>query len=487
MAAQKRANLMLHLDETSDTPLYQQIYEQVRDAVSSGKLVQGEKLPSIRKLTADLSVSHTTVEQAYLQLSVEGLVRNVPRSGYVVEHVDIDYMAHERGVDATAIDAARKARVSDAFYAENRRGGTARYDFSYANLQPDSFPVDTWRKLTNDVLYRTHCPELARYAYTDEPNALHAQLASHLARTRGVNCLPEQVVVQAGTCDALTTILQLFDRECHVVGMEEPGYSTVHEVARRLGFDMAPLPVDQGIEAFLDALDEHKPHVVFTTPSHQFPTGTLLPIDARTRLLRWAEANDVFIIEDDSCNEFRYATRPIPSLQSLDAYGRVVYLGNVSKVLSPSLRIAYLVMPPKLLDRYWKLFNSAHPSVSWLDQEVLARFIKQGHWDAHVRKTAKGNHERHDALLRCLRAEMGDAISISGTDTGMHLYVTVHNGMTQDELLASAQREDAKVYGTTRMWFSKPAPENNVMIGFSAIALQDIEPGVSALRKAWFA
>ncbi len=226
---------------------------------------------------------------------------------------------------------------------------------------------------------------------------------------------------------------------------------------------------------------------MFTTPSHQFPTGTLLPIDARTRLLRWAEANDAFIIEDDSCNEFRYATRPVPSLQSLDAYGRVVYLGNVSKVLSPSLRIAYLVMPPKLLGRYWALFNSAHPPVSWLDQEVLARFIEQEYWDAHVRKTAKGNHERHDELLRCLHTEMDDGIDISGTDTGMHLYVTVHNGMTQSELLASAQREDAKVYGTTRMWFSKPAPENNVMIGFSAIAFEDIAPGVAALRRAWFA
>ncbi len=485
MNAKRRADLLLHIDESSNIPIYQQIYEQVRDAIYSNALSEGDKLTSIRRLSTDLGISHTTVEQAYLQLATEGLVTNVPRSGYVVEHIDTEYMALDHNVDLQSLERARSGRSRDAFYAENRSGGEARYDFSYANLQPDSFPVDLWRKLTNDVLYRSTCPELARYSYTDEPNALRDELARYLARTRGVNCIPEQVVPQAGTCDALTTTLQLFDCNNDVLGMEEPGYPTVHEVAQRLGFAMTPLPIDSGVEGFLQALDERKPRIVFTTPSHQFPTGTLLPLDARTRLLKWAEENDAYIIEDDSCNEFRYTTRPIPSLQSLDAYGRVAYLGNVSKVLSPSLRIAYLVLPPKLLERYWHLFNFAHPPVSWLDQEVLARFIADGHLDAHVRKTAKGNHRRHDELLRCLRADFGQAIDIKGTDTGMHLYVTVHNGMTQSELLESALENSVKVYGTTRMWFSKPAPQNNVMVGFSAIALDDIAPGVRALRNAW--
>ncbi|HAM16157.1 MAG TPA: hypothetical protein DCP91_09965 [Eggerthellaceae bacterium] len=163
----------------------------------------------------------------------------------------------------------------------------------------------------------------------------------------------------------------------------------------------------------------------------------------------------------------------------------MIYLGNVSKVLSPSLRIAYIVLPPKLLSRYWSLFNFAHPPVSWLDQEVLARFVAGGFWDAHVRRTAKGNRKRHDELLRCLEEKLGDIIDISGTDTGMHLYVTVHNGMSQAELLGRASAQGAQVYGTARMWFSRPAPENNVMIGFSAIALEDIEPGVDALARAW--
>ena len=240
------------------------------------------------------------------------------------------------------------------------------------------------------------------------------------------------------------------------------------------------------MEPFLEAVEQHRPRIVFTTPSHQFPTGSLLPLDARTRLPKWAERNDAYIIEDDSCNEFRYTTHPIPSLQSLDAYGRVVYLCNVSKTLSPALRIAYMVLPPKLLERYWDLFNYAHPPVSWLDQEVLARFMAEGHLDAQVRKTAKANRRRHDELLACLRAEMGDGLGIQGIDTGMHLYVRVKNGMTQPQLLHAALERGVKAYGTSRMWFSKPAPQDKVIIGFGAIDLDDIAPGAAALREAWF-
>ena len=486
MAAKRRAEILLHVDEAADVPLYRQIYEQVRDAIVGARLTPGDKLVSIRRLADDLRVSHTTVEQAYLQLATEGLVRNVPRSGYVVEQVDTEYLALAHAAHEEAVEQARDARSRNAFYAENRTGAQARYDFSFANLQPDSFPANTWRKLVVDVLYRNDCPELSRYSYTDDRSSLQSELARYLGRTRGVACAPEQVVVQAGTGDALTTLLQLFDRDRDVVGMEEPGYQTVHEVARRLGFKMVPLPSDEGPEAFLEAVERAKPRIVFTTPSHQFPTCSLLHLDARTRLLKWAERNDAYIIEDDSCNEFRYTTHPIPSLQSLDAYGRVVYLCNISKTLSPALRIAYMVLPPKLLNRYWDLFNYAHPPVSWLDQEVLARFIAEGHLDAHVRKTAKANHRRHDELLRCLRAQMEGGIGIRGTDTGMHLYVTVSNGMTQTQLLESALAHDVKVYGTSRMWFSEPPTEGAIIIGFSAIAYEDIAPGVAALREAWF-
>ena len=468
-------------------PLYRQLYEQARDAIVQGRLEPGDKLPSIRRLAKDLGVSHTTVEQAYLLLSVEGYVRNVARSGYVVERLDTDFLQLPKSANLQPeVERAAEERDRDSFYAENRQGEQVLYDFSYANLWTSSFPVQTWRKLVNDVLYAREMPALTRYSYTDEPSALSHEVARYLSQARGVNCLPEQVVFCAGTDGALAVLLQLFDATQHTLGIEEPGYATVREVASRMGFSLAALPVGKGIDSFLDSVQSQTPKLVFTTPSHQFPTGGIMPLDARTRLLKWAEEACAYIIEDDSCCEYRFGLPGVPSLQSLDAFNRVVYLGNFSKALSPSMRIAYLVLPPKLLGRYWRLFNHAHPSVPYLEQEVLARFMRDGLWDAHLRKMAQGMRRRHDALLECLQDTLGDRVGVEGVGSGMHFYLTVDNGMTQQELLGSALAHKTAVYGTRRMWFANPAPEGKLMLGFSSIEPEDIPEGVKALKRAWF-
>lgn len=486
MTRSKQREIMLSVDAESQNPLYRQIYEQVSRAIVDGALMAGDRLPSIRRLASNLGVSHTTVEQAYLQLAVEGYVHNVARSGYVVETLDTDFLRLSRGPSVgESVRRALQSRSQDAFYAESILGSRAIYDFSYANLPDDSFPVKAWHRLVNEVLHSAVMPQLARYTYTSEANELRRQISAYLNRARGVNCVPDQVLPQTGTDGSLATVFQLFSSERHVVGMEEPGYATVHEVAERMGFALVPLPCDSGLDAYFAALDQHRPKIVFCTPSHQFPTGRIMALDARTRLLKWAQENNAYIIEDDSCNEYRYDAAPIPSLQSLDVYNRVIYLCNVSKVLSPSMRVAYLVFPPKLLGRYFRLFNYAHPSLPWLEQEVLARFMAQGYWDQHIRRMTKEMRKRHDVLLDCLEREFGDSISISGQHSGMHLYVSVTNGMTQRELMESARREGAAVYGTRRMWFSHPAPEANLMVGFSSIAPEDIPAGVAALGRAW--
>lgn len=485
MPARDTREIMLSLDDSLGEPLYRQIYEQVRNAIVQGALVEGDRLPSIRKLSANQGISHTTVEQAYLQLATEGYVRNVPRSGYRVEHLDTAFLRREKPDAAAGVERAKRSRVADSFNAENRQGGRVRYDFSYANLQPDTFPVSTWRKLANDVLYARTAPALARYSYTDEASALSRALARYLGYSRGVSCMPEQVIVQAGTDGALSTILQLFNPEEHTIGMEEPGYATVHEVAHRLGFRMVPLPSDETADAFLEAVRRQNPKIVYCTPSHQFPTGKVLGLEARTELLKWAQERNAYIIEDDACNEFRYDTAPIPSLQSLDAENRVIYLCGFSKMLSPALRVAYLVLPPKLLGRYWRLCNAAHPAVSSIEQDVLARFVAEGYLDQQVRRVTVGNKRRHDALLSALREAFGDEVRIQGAQSGMHLYVKMQNDMGQDELIACAREQGVAVYGTRRMWFSRALPDNALMVGFSAIDLNDIPPGVEALARAW--
>lgn len=485
MVARSR-EMLLSLDTSGKEALYTQIYRQVADAIIAGVLQEGDHLPSIRKLSETLQVSHTTIERAYLQLSIEGFVRNVARSGYVVEKLDTDFLQSATCDRSEHVRRAEQSRNPDAFYAENKRGGEALYDFSFANLQPNSFPVKIWRQLINEVLYANTAPDFTRYTYTDEPSALSCALARYLSQARGVHCVASQVIPQAGTAVALDTILQLFDHDKHVLGIEEPGYVTTYEVAKRLGFHVVGLGVEAGTEAFLEAVERHQPKIIFMTPSHQFPTGKVLQLDARTRLLKWAKKHNAYIIEDDSCNEYRYNTSPIPSLQSLDAENRVIYLGNVSKVLSPSMRLAYLVLPPKLLGRFYRQFNHAHPNVSLLEQEVLARFIEGGHWEQHIRRMALGNRKRHDVLVRAMEHTMGDRVDMQGVNAGMHLWLTVHNDMNQEELIESAAREGVAVYGSRRYYFTKPAPQNHLLLGFSAIDEADIPAGVQALARAWF-
>ena len=486
MTRRARREILFTIDRNSDVPLYRQLYEQARDAIIQGVVEEGDRLPSIRRLSRELQISHTTIEQAYLQLSVEGYVTNMPRSGYIVAHFDAAFLRTERLSNKLKVLQSEQHRDRRAFFAENSRGSVARYDFSYANLPADSFPVKTWRQLMNDVLYANTAPEFARYTYTDRVNDLSRQLSLYLGQARGVDCTPEQVILQPGSDNALATLLTLFDREQHIVGIEEPGWATVREVSQRMDFKMVGIPVDQGSEAFMDALRAQKPKIVFTTPSHQFPTGAVMQLETRIELLKWACETNAYIVEDDSCNEYRYNTSPIPSLQSLDTHYRVVYLCNASKVLSPSMRLAYLVLPPKLLGRYYRLYNGSHPGISLLEQELMTRFIREGHWEQHIRRMAKRMHRRHDLLLESLEKEMGGHLTVEGMHSGMHLYVGVENGMSQDELLQSAFKEGAAVYSAKRLWFTHPGREEKVLIGFSSIPSEDIPDGVAALRRAWF-
>ena len=327
---------------------------------------------------------------------------------------------------------------------------------------------------------------LVSYPDQAKPNALQRQLCDYLARTRGVQCLPDQVVLFSGSESAIIALLQLFDARSDVLAHEEPGYSTFTDAAKRAGFRLSPAPTDDPEpDSFLFGVKACSPKLAFSTPSHQYPTGKVMPLEMRVEFLKLASEMGFYILEDDSCSEYRYGTNTIPSLQSLDSDNRVIYFGNFSKVLSPSLRIAYLVLPPELLRKYHRVFETSWTTVPLLVQEVIAKMIASGDLDQHVRKMATSNARRHDELVRCLNREFGDAITLSGVHAGMHLYAHVHNGMDQRQLVESALDHDALVYRTDQCWFSRPANKSTLMIGFSAIALEDIAPGVKALAEAW--
>lgn len=484
MRKPRPTNITFSLDPESSVPLHEQIYLKLRDAVRTGVLVEGDRIPSVRRLSHELGVSHITVEQAYLELSVEGYVRAVPRSGYVVEHVDTAFFEAEREDVWARVSKVVTAGTATGLVAEDQVGSAVRFDFSYVNLRPGSFPQRAWQKACQEVSLGPGDP-FERYGYHGHTGSLQREIARYLRQARGVVCEPEQVILEPGSQVAVSELFQLFDPSSQTVGVEEPGWQVARTTAERLGFRTVPLAVGEAGPRMAANLREADPSIAFLTPSHQFPTGVVLPLQSRVEALEWARERNSYVIEDDSCSEYRYDMRPVPSLQSLDTGLRTVYLGNFSKTLSPALRVAYLVLPPDLLERYLQTFPSGHPGVSTYEAEALAQFMASGQYERQLRRMVADNRKCHDELLRCLTDRFGDMMDIRGKHSGMHLYVTVKNGMGTDELIATALKCDAKVYSTERFWFSRPAPEGVVMLGFSALALEDIAPAVDALAKAW--
>jgi len=245
--------------------------------------------------------------------------------------------------------------------------------------------------------------------------------------------------------------------------------------------------VGLGTAAFLDDLETSGARLAYLTPSSQFPTCHVMPTDTREAVLKWAERHDAYLLEDDYCRDFRYRERSLPPLASMDRRGRVIYMGTFSKSLSPALRINYLVLPEPLRDRWREAFASSYSSVPWLNQQVLARFMTDGSWDRHLRRVQAKNRRKYETLTRVLRATMGNDVEMLENGTGLHLLVRVRDGRPQDELVRQAAEADVAVYPTKKYW-TDPARHvsSTVLVGFSSIAEDDIEPGIRALAAAWF-
>lgn len=480
------ANLSIMIDRSSRSPYHEQIYAEVSEAIRTGRLKAGEKLPSIRQLQSDLCVSHTIVEQAYLELVTEGYVRSVPRSGYVVESIDTGFFKDEPKPERLSLDDALLSAVGHGLRGEEDQGKEVRFDFSYARLRPGSFPIRAWQRACNEVCLGGNAL-FERYSYHGVVTPLQEEIARHLHQARGVECDPRQILLEPGSPSAVYDLLRVFDPGTESIGVEEPGWQVPGIVASEMGFAIHSIPSDGSAEAFASELLRISPRISFLTPSHQFPTGEVLPLKERIEILEWMEDSDSYVVEDDSCYEYRYDMRPIPSLYALGDGARSVYLGNFSKVLSPSLRIAYLVLPTTLLERFLALSPSGHPGVSAFEAAVLAQLMASGDYNGHVGRMVRNNKRSHDALLKCLTERFGELVDISGKQSGMHLFVRVGNGMTTDELIASALAQGAKVYSPRRYWWSEPMPEGVVMIGFSAMDAGQIAEGVDALARAWLA
>ncbi|MHA7964834.1 MocR-like pyridoxine biosynthesis transcription factor PdxR [Paenibacillus sp. CAU 1782] len=467
-------DLTLILNRSSEHSLYRQLYQYIKNEILKGKLPAQTRLPSIRALSTHLHISRNTVDLAYQQLLTEGYVQSRPRSGLYVMDIELDELPNF------------EPERNHSYQIHKKPSHAINYDFRYGDVDADHFSIATWRMLSNKTLQQNK--ELL-FCYGDPLGeaGLRIEIANYLHSSRGVNCSADQIIIGAGIQNLLGIFSQLVASTHNSIAMEDPGYDGARTVFIHNGLSIYPIPLDR--DGFtIQKLHESTSRIVYITPSHQFPYGMVMPLAKRMQLLKWAAEHNGIIVEDDYDSEFRYVGKPIPSLQSLDTHQCTVYLGTFSKCLLPSLRIAYMVLPPALLELHakqnYRLYDQA---VSQIHQKTLEIFMKNGHWEAHIRKMRNVYRQKQSTLISKIQDLMGSQASIIGQDAGLHILLRVHNGMEEQQLIQTAAQEGVKVYPVSPFWSQQSQAERNmVQLGFGGLNKNAITEGIHSLQRAWF-
>lgn len=449
---------MYIFDASSDIPLHIQLYEALKHDITT-RLEIGSKLPSIRKISQEYRISKNTVESAYSQLYAEGYIESRPKSGYYVADADHRPLGEPKSLSGT--------KTATKVY---------RYDFFPARQAKSSFPLKLWKRLFNKAVDQTL--DLGSYSDGQGEYALRVEIARYLTLSRGVVCDASQIVIGGAFVDSVTILADLL-RDTHPsFAIENPGYAVPRTVFERSGYKILPIEVDEnGLR--IDDLIRSGANAVYITPSHQYPTGAAMPVANRLKLLEWAKENEGYIIEDDYDSELTYRSRPIPSLQGLDSDDRVIYIGTFAKALSPALRLGYIVLPHRLLEPY-HAFHGHFSRVSLTTQKTLELFLKEGHWERHLRKIRNLNRKKHDLMKQMLIRYLGDRIEILSEGGGLCINIRPTAAMDLDHLRQKAEQVGIKLYYTHDCSLIR---WEALRMGFGGFEMEEIEPAVKAFAE----
>ena len=470
------------VERGSGTPLSRQIYMQVRLAVLDGMLGPGSELPSSRAMAARLGVARACVVAAYDQLSTEGYVESRRGSG---TFVCADLRGLVRATRRRPRAAAAKPRPVPApakAFAEFERSAThdEGRPFNTGRTLIDARTLEAWRKLTHQAVRSLGAHDLG---YTDPAGSieLRRSICEYLQAARAVRCQPDEIVITAGTQQAIDIAIRVALVPGDDVWVEDPGYPLTH--AQLLLAKVRPhaIPVDRhGIVVETGLRLAPKARAVFVTPSHQFPTGVALSMPRRLELLAWARKSGAFIVEDDYTSEFRYSGPPLASLQGLDEDERVIYVGTLNKALFPGLRLGYAVVPRTLRAAFATARYLIDRQPPTLYQAVLAAFMQQGHFAAHVRRMRQMYRQQRDALAATLVRKARGELRVDVPDQGMHLVAYLEADRRDIEVEAAAARAGVVVRAISRFYRSAP-PRQGLMLGFSGYPRQLIVPAATRL------
>lgn len=460
---------MFYIDKESAVPIYEQLYSTLVDAIKTAALEPGTNLPSTRSLAESLSISRNTVNKAYYQLAAEGYIQSRPGSGFTINNIPVNSFAptiHHKMPPAPEVIPFR-------------------YDFDYGNIDNTTFPYKQWRKCVNKVLDTAENRPRVLYPHYAGERPLQEEIARYLYRSRSVKCTPDQIIITCGHQHSVEIIANMFDGGNKRCAMEDPGYDGIRSVFTNHNYDMHYIPVEKD-GLVCDAATSLPLDLLYVTPSHQFPTGAVLSISKRIKLLEWACKTEAYIIEDDYDSELRYYTNPIPSLQSLDQYERVIYTGTFSKALSPAIRVAYIVLPHDLLPTYHNFYQLYGSQVSPLHQLALADFIAEGHFERNINRLRTLYRKKQEILKEAITEVFEDRIEVSGDGAGLHLLLEIDTDAPPEVLIEKAASIDIKLY-PVESYYADPstAPPCQIMFGFPTVPEDKFKIILDELKRVW--
>jgi GntR family transcriptional regulator / MocR family aminotransferase len=474
---------LIPINRDLETPLHRQVYAGLRDAILSGALTLGQQVPSSRALAIELGISRFPVLDAYAQLSAEGYFESRVGAGTFVSESLRNHRKQATHSAETPVGARKVSKRASLFprfeYVPWRHGLGA-----FAVHQPaiDQFPFDVWSKL---VARNSRSPRAHAFHQID-PLGLRPfreAICTYLSTSRAVRCDPDQIMVVSGSQQALDITARALLSPGDRVWIEEPCYPLARSILTGSGCHLVPVPVDEeGMRVTYGVKRAPKARTAFVTPSHHYPLGVTMSISRRLQLLEWAARSSAWIVEDDYDSEFRFESQPIASLQGLDSARRVIYIGTFSKVLFPSLRLGYLVIPPDLVEHFIAVRFAMDIFPPYLFQEVLTEFMSAGHFARHIRRMRALYKARRTALVESLRAEFRDLLEVHGSEAGMHLSVTLPDGYSDSKLAIIAAKEKPWLWPLSPCWSSECA-RHGFILGFGNTPEEKMRSEVVRLKK----
>jgi GntR family transcriptional regulator/MocR family aminotransferase len=482
---------VIAVDRKGPKPLHRQIYDAYRTAIVEGSLRPGQRVPSTRVLAAELGVSRFPVLNAYSHLLAEGYFESRVGAGTVVSASLPDQFSSSAPASVARLPAARSVPRPGPRPVAHRGSFLPHREispwllglgaFGVGQVAFDQFPLQVWSRL---IARHSRNMNAKSFHYGERMGlkTLRETIASYLRTARSLRCEADQIMIVSGSQQALELSARVLFDPGSRVWVEEPGYQLARAVFAMNGCHLVPVPVDEeGLDVAEGIKRYRKARAAFVTPSHQFPLGVTMSASRRFQLLEWAQNTGSWIIEDDYDSEYRYESSPITSLQGLDANARVIYIGTFSKVLFPSLRLGYVVIPPDLVDAFLEIRRAMDLCPPSFSQEVLVDFIGEGHFGRHIRRMRVLYHERRDALVASIAKELGSMVEVVGSEAGMHLTVNLEKGSGDVRIAERASNQNLWIWPLSLHYLGEAA-RHGFILGFGSTAIEEIPGAVGKLR-----